>query len=278
MVRNICGSRTPSDGRCAAGFRGRLHRHFVQGVVRNVHHVDVRSLYPSLMLTESWRRAATVGAFSSCSICSARSGWTPASDAAQHDASRARALRGAAGDVQGAHQLVLRYLGFSQARFNDFDAAEQVTAQGRDLLRSMIAWLREQGATPIEIDTDGIYFVPPREGRAGPIQDGIRAGLPEGIEVEFDGEYAAMYSHRMKNYALLSADGQMTVKGAALKSRGLEWFQRQFMQELIRLKLEGKDDAIPALKLEYDGDPRAEVADRKAGQTERSRIPRRTTP
>ena len=53
------------------------------------------------------------------------------------------------------------YLGFSQAHFADFDAATRVTQIGRDLLKKMIDWLRDQEAQVIEIDTDGIYFIPP---------------------------------------------------------------------------------------------------------------------
>src|SRR5437660_11835943 len=53
------------------------------------------------------------------------------------------------------------YLGFAQGHFADFDAAARVTQIGRDLLQKMIAWLNERGAQVIEVDTDGIYFVPP---------------------------------------------------------------------------------------------------------------------
>ncbi|MFN8008308.1 MAG: hypothetical protein U0V70_15045 [Terriglobia bacterium] len=44
--------------------------------------------------------------------------------------------------------------------------------------------------------------------------------LPEGIEVEFDGHYQAMFSYKMKNYALLGDDGRLTIKGSGLRSRG----------------------------------------------------------
>src|SRR4029077_8140017 len=53
------------------------------------------------------------------------------------------------------------YLGFAQGNFADFDAAARVTQIGRDLLKKMIEWLKGQGAQVIEVDTDGIYFVPP---------------------------------------------------------------------------------------------------------------------
>src|SRR5205814_7672868 len=55
------------------------------------------------------------------------------------------------------------YLGFAQGHFADFDAAARVTQIGRDLLKKMIDWLDARGAQVIEVDTDGIYFVPPEE-------------------------------------------------------------------------------------------------------------------
>src|SRR5437588_11220733 len=59
------------------------------------------------------------------------------------------------------------YLGFAQGHFADFDAAARVTKIGRDLLQKMIAWLNERGRQVIEVDTDGIYFVPPNGSEAG---------------------------------------------------------------------------------------------------------------
>ena len=57
------------------------------------------------------------------------------------------------------------YLGFAQGNFADFEAAARVTQIGRDLLKQMIEWLKAQGAQVIEVDTDGIYFVPPDTAR-----------------------------------------------------------------------------------------------------------------
>src|SRR2546430_1197417 len=59
------------------------------------------------------------------------------------------------------------YLGFAQGHFADFDAAARVTQIGRDLLKKMIEWLNQHGAQVIEVDTDGIYFVPPAAVEAG---------------------------------------------------------------------------------------------------------------
>ena len=162
------------------------------------------------------------------------------------------------------------YLGFAQGHFADFDAAARVTQIGRDLLKKMIDWLGAHGAKVIEVDTDGIYFVPPSARQACRLRtkDSSRHGchcsrrstiarrfgeeLPEGIEVEFDEQFDAMFSYKAKNYALLTKDGEVVIKGGALKSRGLEKFQRVFLEEMIKLIMEGKPEAIADLRNEFE--------------------------
>ena len=143
------------------------------------------------------------------------------------------------------------YLGFSQGHFSDYDAAARVTETGRDLLKKMVAWLNEHGAKVVEIDTDGIYFVPPAQATVPMLQTGLGEVLPKGIDIEFDAKYRAMFSYKAKNYALLDEDGRLILKGGALKSRGMEKFQREYLQRMIRLLLEGKAEEVPALRTEF---------------------------
>jgi DNA polymerase I len=75
--------------------------------------------------------------------------------------------------------------------------------------------------------------------------------MPDGIRLEIDGRYPAMFSYKMKNYVLRDERGEMTIRGSGLKSRGLERFQRQFMQELFRLLLEDRREEIPELHADW---------------------------
>lgn len=243
----------------ARPFAGGYADMYIQGVVKHVHHCDIRSLYPSLMLTRRiGPRHDVLGVF------------LRLLDRLRQFRLEAKTLsRTAVTDAERQHHEALQatfkvlinsfygYLGFDQARFGDFDAAERVAAEGRELLRFMIHWLESHGARPVEMDTDGIYFVPPEfAGKAAlnAFRLEFEKALPPGIEVEFDGDYAAMFSYKIKNYALLENDGGIVIKGAALKSRGLEPFQRRFLREMIRLKLEARDEELPALKAKYESD------------------------
>jgi DNA polymerase elongation subunit (family B) len=144
------------------------------------------------------------------------------------------------------------YLGFAQGHFADFDAAARVTQIGRDLLKKLIDWLGAHGAKVIEVDTDGIYFVPSGKIEIDELREGLAKELPEGIEIEFDEQFDAMFSYKAKNYALLTKDGDVIIRGGALKSRGLEKFQRVFLEEMIKLIMEGKPEAITNLRDEFE--------------------------
>ena len=60
-----------------------------------------------------------------------------------------------------------------------------------------------------------------------------------------------MLSYKAKNYALLTKDGDVIIKGGALKSRGLEKFQRVFLEEMIKMIMQGKPEAIADLRQEF---------------------------
>ncbi|MFU8780566.1 MAG: DNA polymerase domain-containing protein [Kiritimatiellia bacterium] len=245
----------PEGGRPIAGGYTDV---FMEGVVRPVHHCDVRSLYPSLMLTQRLGPASDDAGVFLALLDLLRTFRLDAKKAMQLADGASRQELDA---MQTTFKILINsfygYLGFTQGRFNDFSAADRITSEGRNLLADMVLQLETLGAKPVEIDTDGIYYIPPPDAVEEHAREAFRskfiATLPAGITVEFDDEYAAMYSYKMKNYALLRSDGEIIIKGAALKSRGLERFQRDFLRRLITLKLAGKDKDIPKLKQEFDG-------------------------
>ena len=257
-------------------FEGGYTDIFFTGVAHNVWHCDIASLYPSVMLQfdcfpatdqlQIFRHLLTdVRAFRLEAKAEMR---------AEQDPARQHHLQA----LQNTFKILLNsfygYLGFAQGHFADFDAAARVTQIGRDLLKKMIDWLNARRAQVIEVDTDGIYFVPPGDVAAGvspaqskskavdtaatteneiqELQRGLAKELPPGVDVEFDEQFEAMFSYKAKNYALLTKDGDVIIKGGALKSRGLEKFQRVFLEEIIKLIMEGKPEAVADLRNEFE--------------------------
>jgi DNA polymerase elongation subunit (family B) len=260
------------------GFEGGYTAIFFTGVARNVWHCDIASLYPSIMLQfDCWPATDQLQIFRHL-LTDLRT-FRLEAKAEMQAASKANNRQGwhHLHALQNTFKILINsfygYLGFAQGHFADFDAAARVTQIGRELLQKMIDWLTARSAQVIEVDTDGIYFVPPasvaaslRDAPAGDAQalaahraaateelrSALAKELPPGIEVEFDEQFDAMFSYKAKNYALLTHEGEVVIKGGALKSRGLEKFQRVFLEEMIKLLMEGKPEAIPQLRDDFE--------------------------
>src|SRR5213596_2933716 len=192
----------------ARGFEGGYTDIFFTGVSRDVWHCDVASLYPSIMLKfdcfpvtdqlQIFRHLLTdLRTFRLDAKAEMR---------AEKDPAKQHHLQA----LQNTFKILLNsfygYLGFAQGHFADFDAAARVTQIGRDLLKKMIEWLNARGAQVIEVDTDGIYFVPPAsvatgvspakvqshaagtaattENQVDELQNALAKELPPGIDVE----------------------------------------------------------------------------------------------
>jgi DNA polymerase elongation subunit (family B) len=128
------------------------------------------------------------------------------------------------------------------ALFGDLGAANEVTRHGRALLDGIIQSLRERGMVPIEADTDGVYFCTPREWseeEERALVNEIGSTLPAGVKLEYESRYAAMVSHAIKNYALLSYTGEMIVRGAAMRSSRSEPFGARFLLQAFRCAMLG---------------------------------------
>jgi DNA polymerase, archaea type len=235
-------------------FEGGYTDIFFTGVARNVWHCDIASLYPSVMLQFDCFPATDQLQIFRHLLTDLRTFRLEAKARmrAQKDPAQQHHLQA----LQNTFKILLNsfygYLGFAQGHFADFDAAARVTQIGRDLLRKMIDWLSARGAQVIEVDTDGIYFVPPEKIDVDNLQKDLAQELPPGIDVEIDEQFDAMFSYKAKNYALLTKGGDVIIKGGALKSRGLEKFQRVFLEEMIKLIMQGKLEAVGDLRNEFE--------------------------
>lgn len=222
------------------------------GAFRPVVKCDVESLYPSIMLSE--------GITSSRDTLDAYLPMLAELTRRRLEAKRESRRTGAGQEteramwegMQGSFKVLINsfygYLGYSGGLFNDYDAAERVTLAGQRIVKQVVASLRDHGATPIEVDTDGVYFVPPPS--IGSLEaeeafiDEIAAGLPPGIRLAHDGRYAGMLSLRLKTYALLAHDGTMSLKGSSLRSRRMEPCFRRFLVRAAHLFIQDQRDAV----------------------------------
>jgi len=219
---------------------------FAEGVAQRVVKADIASMYPSIMRVFQVGPACDqLGALLSLvdrltelrlqHKDAARAAPPNSPEAFQHNA------------VQAAMKLLINsaygYMGAgSMALFADRAAADEVTRRGREILDQVVEALRRRGMALLEADTDGVYFAVPLGWDAAQeraLVAEVAAELPYGIRLEYEGRYQAMLSHEVKNYALLTYDGQLIVRGVALRSSRSEPFGERFLLDALRCTLTG---------------------------------------
>ena len=231
-----------------AAFEGGYTRSFQEGVFKHVLHFDVASLYPSLLLLLNRNpKNDALGVFIPL-LRKLREYRLKYKGIAKTGATAEE--RAEAQARQASFKILINsfygYLGFSGAQFGDGELAAEVTRRGRELLQQLIDGFAAEGCVILEADTDGIYlsseayFARPDELLAK-----VERLLPEGIDLEYDGSYAAMWCYKAKNYALREGD-RVILKGSALRSRGIEPFLKELTGRLIRflLGLEAESPAV----------------------------------
>jgi DNA polymerase elongation subunit (family B) len=224
---------------------GALHL-FAAGLAQRVVKADVASLYPSLMIhyaigSSSDRLGVLLRLVAR--LTELRLGHKRAQREAPHGSDLADYHNA----LQAAMKLIVNsaygYLGAgSMALFADRAGADEITRRGRELLDTVVGELRSRGVALIEADTDGVYFAVPEgwdEERERALVRDVAALLPSTIRLEYEGRYQAMFSHEVKNYALLTYGGDLIVRGAALRSSRSEPFGEQFLRRALRCLLEG---------------------------------------
>ena len=234
----------PGDGTPHSGAGLQL---YASGVAHRVVKADVASLYPSLMreyrIGPSRDRIGALLALVDRLVV--RRLEAKAAGRAAPPGSPERYSHEA---VSAAMKLVVNsaygYLaaGGELARFADVHAANEVTRRGRAVLDLMCRELAARGVTLLEADTDGVYFaVPPTWAEADERRavSEVASLLPDLVQLEFDGRYAAMLSHEPKNYALLGYDGTLILRGVAFRSSRAEPFGDAFLRRALRCLLIG---------------------------------------
>jgi DNA polymerase, archaea type len=220
---------------------------FATGVACRVVKADVASLYPSLMRSYRIGPARdTLGAMLALvdSLVERRL----EAKASARTAAPGSSERFAYEALSAAMKLVVNsaygYLaaGSGLTRFADVHAANEVTRRGREVLALMCRELELRGVTLLEADTDGVYFaVPESWGEADErrVVSEVAALLPPLVHLEFEGRYQAMLSHEPKNYALLTYNGALILKGVAFRSSRAEPFGEAFLRRAIERLLNG---------------------------------------
>ena len=234
------------------GFEGGFTRSFKEGVFRHVLHFDVASLYPSLLLGMNRNpRSDSLGVF--IPLLRELREYRLKFKGLARTAETAE-LRAEYQARQTSFKILINsfygYLGFSGARFSDGELASEVTRRGRELLKGLIEDFEANGCEILEADTDGIYLSSEKwHSQPEALLALVAKTLPSGIDLEFDGTYVSMFCYKAKNYALYDGE-RVTIRGSALRSRGIEPYLRRLTTALVH-NLLGAGGETPAELVEH---------------------------
>jgi DNA polymerase, archaea type len=207
---------------------------------------EIEALYPSILLTHSIRPAGdaldvflTALQFMTDKRLEIRRLMAHTTDAAAR--MRADALQSS---LKALINSFYGYLSYSKALFNDYEKADEAAALGEELLRRLMQDVSLHNGTVIEVDADGLFFVPPDNVSGEKSENEFVARLstllPEGITLVQSGRFKKLLSYKKKTYAVLRYDDKVKMKGQALLSRTTEKFGRIFIQQTVECLLNEK--------------------------------------
>ena len=230
---------------------------FQGGVAKHVVKADIASMYPSIMRVygigpECDQLGVLVGLVDRLVTLrlhhkqAAREAAPGSTEASQHGAvaNAMKILVNSAYGYMGAGRMAL---------FADRHAADRVTSTGRAILDQVVAGLKARGVVLLEADTDGVFFAVPEgwtEAEERTLVAAVARELPDGIKLEYEGRYQAMLSHEVKNYALLTYDGRLILRGGALRSSRSERFGVCFLEQAMACLLRGDVAGLVQVYLE----------------------------
>ena len=149
------------------------------------------------------------------------------------------------------------YIGFYASRWYSFEAAEAITAYGRDYLNQVIEKAKAEGFEVVYGDTDSIFLKLPTKDtkKAKAFARKINESLPDIMELEFEsffprGIFVSMKSSDVgakKRYAMINEKGEITIKGFETVRRNISLLAREAQRKVLELIL-NEGDAKKALE------------------------------
>lgn len=224
------------------------------GVYRNVHKVDVSSLYPSIILQYNVydnqkdplaNFLKMVREFTETRL-------------------KYKKLLKETGDkkydaLQGAFKILINsaygFMGAPGLAFNSPTNAAFITRTGREILTKAIEWCAKNRLVLVNCDTDSISYC--KQDRSSFSEDeresllsSLNQNYPEKIRFEDDGYYPTVIVLKAKNYILW--DGKrIKTKGSALKATTKEKALKEMIDETVGFILEGKEEKLVDLYHKY---------------------------
>lgn len=133
------------------------------------------------------------------------------------------------------------YIGSAKGLFNDPVQAEILLNTAREIYKEIVHQMEIFNVTIIQSDGVGFFILPPDnivgETNERHFIERLSNTLPYGIKLVLSNHYEKMFSHRKRNYSVLTNSGALLIKGNSIISRGMEQYLKVFAQRCIECLL-----------------------------------------
>ncbi len=209
---------------------------FLRGVIGPVLYADVESMYPTIIIEQNIAPASDVlNSFHTTlqELTKIRLEYKNKFQEDKNNQSHFHIQK----DFKQLINSYYGYLAYHRGLFNDYNMADKISETGKEILKNVIEIIQSRGGKIIEVDTDGIYFIPPEhvidETGEEKFFQRMKNDIPQKYNLILDSRYKKMLSYKKKNYATLDYDNKIQIKGSALISKNIERFGKNFIQQCI---------------------------------------------
>ena len=215
-----------------------------KGVIKNVIKLDVKSMYPSIIIANRIGPHSDPLNYFHTNLESLTKRRLEYKEKAKEDLSF--------DPIQSALKIVINssygYLGYKYGIFNNPNGASKVTEIGREIAKRMVVSITKNKGIPVEVDTDGVICelpanVSPNEFN-GLVQDDLKVFPYIEIEPEYgDKVIEKIFMYKEKTYAY-SSNNELILTGSAFKNRSEPKIYKDFIKKCILHLLNGEKEKI----------------------------------
>lgn len=209
---------------------------FLRGVIGPVLYADVESMYPTIIIKHNITPASDVLNVFNRTLQELTKIRLEFKNNFREDKNN-QSLYHVQKDFKQLINSFYGYLAYHRALFNDYNMADKVSETGQEILKNVIEIIQSRGGRIIEVDTDGIYFIPPEhiidESGEEKFFQRMKNDIPQEYNFVLDSRYKKMLSYKKKNYATLDYENKIQIKGSALISKNIERFGKIFIQQCV---------------------------------------------
>jgi DNA polymerase I len=147
------------------------------------------------------------------------------------------------------------YTGNPRALFSDFSAHDATTNKSSKLIQELINIIKNREGIPVMIDSEKAYIVPPHFVRSLEEETLFVGELSKelGCEIcmDIENRFKRIFSYKKRNYALISYNGKIVLKGSAFISRNIEPLGRHFIKQVVDALLQNDIRRVHTIYCEF---------------------------